>query len=100
MQVEIVTPLTIVLPKSGLPANRELLAMEAVTLRAGARTLKPWSFDVKGQGADRSDRGQWRGQDHAYCVAMGLAALGVGPIRRAEEADRRARPACQPARSR
>jgi ATPase subunit of ABC transporter with duplicated ATPase domains len=47
-QIEVVAPLTIALPPTGLPASAELLALDAVTIAAGDRILGPWTLDVRG----------------------------------------------------
>jgi ATPase subunit of ABC transporter with duplicated ATPase domains len=48
-RVEILTPLSIDLPKTGLPGGRELLAFEDVVTAHGARRLfGPLSFEVRG----------------------------------------------------
>ncbi|MBC2778104.1 ABC-F family ATP-binding cassette domain-containing protein [Parasphingopyxis marina] len=48
-QVEIVTPLRIELPPAGLPANRTLLRLDAVTLEQdGRRLFGPLSFAITG----------------------------------------------------
>ncbi len=48
-QVEILTPLSIDLPHSGLPDGRELIALKDVTMAFGGRRLfGPLSFEVRG----------------------------------------------------
>lgn len=48
-RVEVLTPLAIDLPASGLPRGRELLAFDAVEMRQGQRRLfGPLSFDLRG----------------------------------------------------
>jgi len=48
-RIEIVAPLRIALPATGLPANRTLLRFEDVTLeRDGRRLFGPLSFDIVG----------------------------------------------------
>jgi ATPase subunit of ABC transporter with duplicated ATPase domains len=48
-RVEILTPLSIDLPKTGLPGGRELLAFKDVVMAHGARRLfGPLSFEVRG----------------------------------------------------
>ena len=48
-QVEILTPLSIMLPGTALPAGRELVAFEKVVMAHGARRLfGPLSFEVRG----------------------------------------------------
>ncbi|MEH3099737.1 ATP-binding cassette domain-containing protein [Sphingomonas adhaesiva] len=48
-RVEVLTPLSMVLPPSRLPADRRLVAFERVTLRRdGRRIFGPLSFEVRG----------------------------------------------------
>ncbi|MEH3046622.1 ATP-binding cassette domain-containing protein [Sphingomonas adhaesiva] len=48
-RVEVLTPLSMVLPPSRLPADRRLVAFEGVTLRRdGRRIVGPLSFEVRG----------------------------------------------------
>jgi len=48
-RVEILTPLSIELPKTGLPGSRELVALKDVVMAQGARRLfGPLSFEVRG----------------------------------------------------
>jgi ATPase subunit of ABC transporter with duplicated ATPase domains len=48
-RVEVLTPLSIDLPKTGLPAGRELIAFKDVVMAHGDRRLfGPLSFDVRG----------------------------------------------------
>jgi len=47
--VEVLTPLTIALPKTALPAGRELVAFKEVVMAYGPRRLfGPLSFDIRG----------------------------------------------------
>jgi ATPase subunit of ABC transporter with duplicated ATPase domains len=48
-RVEVLTPLSIELPRTGLPRSRELVAFREVTMAHGARRLfGPLSFEVRG----------------------------------------------------
>ena len=83
-RVEILTPLTIELPPSGLPSAAELLTMEGVRVRAGDRLLGPWSLRMRGP-----ERVAIRGPNGAGKTALLRAALGLtqpasGAVRRAE----------------
>ena len=83
-QIEIVAPLTIALPPSGLPANRDVLAMERVTLAAGERVLGPWSFAMRGPERVGVTGPNGAGKSSLLRVAMGLATPASGIVRRAE----------------
>ena len=82
-RVEVVTPLTIELPPSGLPANRHLLAFEAVTLAVGERVLGPWSFEIVGPERVAVAGPNGAGKSSLLRVAMGLAP-SLGIVKRAE----------------
>lgn len=83
-QVEIVTPLTIALPPSGLPANRELLAMDGVTVQAGERLLGPWTLEIRGPERLGVTGPNGAGKSSLLRVAMGQSLLASGNVRRAE----------------
>ena len=83
-QVEVATPLTIDLPPTGLPAHRELLAMEAVTLRLGDRLLGPWTFEVHGPERIAVTGPNGAGKTSLLKAALGLTAPESGAVRRAE----------------
>ncbi|MES2986753.1 MAG: ABC-F family ATP-binding cassette domain-containing protein [Pseudomonadota bacterium] len=83
-QVEIVAPLTIELPPSGLPANREVLAMDRVTLTAGDRMLGPWNFEMRGPERVGVIGPNGAGKSSLLRVAMGVGEPESGNVRRAE----------------
>ena len=83
-RVEVVTPLTIELPPTGLPANRRLLAFEQVTVRAGNRTLGPWRFEIVGPERVAVSGPNGAGKTSLLRVAMGARAADGGTVRRAE----------------
>ena len=47
-RVEVLTPLTINLPPSGIPANADLLDLDAVCVRRGERIFGPWTLHLRG----------------------------------------------------
>ena len=47
-KVEIVAPLTIELPPTGLAANADVLTVDKATVAVGARVLGPWSLRIRG----------------------------------------------------
>ncbi|MBX3562988.1 MAG: ABC-F family ATP-binding cassette domain-containing protein [Sphingomonas sp.] len=83
-QVEIVTPLTIDLPPSGLPAHREVLAMDGVTVIAGERILGPWSFGMRGPERVAVTGANGAGKSSLLRTAMGWARPAGGTVQRAE----------------
>jgi ATPase subunit of ABC transporter with duplicated ATPase domains len=83
-QVEVVTPLTIELPATGLPANRRLLAFEDVTLAVGGRVLGPWRFEIVGPERVAVAGPNGAGKTSLLRIAMGWTAPSGGTVRRAE----------------
>lgn len=47
-RVEVLTPLTIALPPSGVPSGAQLLALDAATVNVGDRQLGPWTLELRG----------------------------------------------------
>ena len=47
-KVEVLTPLTIALPPTGIPSDAELLTIDAVTVIVGTRRLGPWTLTIRG----------------------------------------------------
>src|SRR3569623_1666248 len=82
--VEVIAPLTIALPSTGLPANSELLAMEDVTLAIGARTLGPWSLTIRGPERVAVTGANGAGKSSLLRVALGSTMPSSGSVRRAE----------------
>jgi ATPase subunit of ABC transporter with duplicated ATPase domains len=83
-RVEVVTPLTIEVPPTGLPANRHVLTLEDVTVAAGERVLGPWSFDMIGPERVAVTGANGAGKTSLLRVAMGALAPHSGIVRRAE----------------
>lgn len=83
-RVEVLTPLTIELPPSGLPSGAELLTMEDVRVRAGDRVLGPWSMRIRGPEriAIRGPNGA--GKTTLLRAATGAAEPDSGKVTRAE----------------
>ncbi|OJU19195.1 MULTISPECIES: ABC-F family ATP-binding cassette domain-containing protein [unclassified Sphingomonas] len=47
-RVEVLTPLSIALPPTGLPANADVLTLDGVSLTRGERRFGPWSLAMRG----------------------------------------------------
>ncbi len=86
-QVEILTPLHIDLPRSGLPANRTLLRFENVVLDRGDRRLfGSLSFSVQGPQRIAVEGANGSGKTSLLGLAAGVLEPTQGLIHRAEGA--------------
>ncbi|HYD14110.1 MAG TPA: ABC-F family ATP-binding cassette domain-containing protein [Allosphingosinicella sp.] len=86
-KVEILTPLRIELPASGLPANRTLLAFEEVALDLGGRRLfGPLSFTIRGPERLALSGPNGAGKTSLLKLVTGALAPTSGTVRRAEGA--------------
>jgi len=86
-QVEILTPLHIDLPRSGLPANRTLLCFEDVVLeRGGRRLFGPLSFSVQGPQRIAIEGVNGSGKTSLLALATGVLEPTQGRIHRADNA--------------
>ena len=83
-RVEVLTPLTIALPPSGLGAGTEVLSMEEVRVAAGDRRFGPWSFTLKGPERIAVTGPNGAGKTTFLRLAAGLLAQAGGEMRRAE----------------
>ncbi|HTU11772.1 MAG TPA: ATP-binding cassette domain-containing protein [Allosphingosinicella sp.] len=83
-QVEVLAPLRIELPRSGLSANRILLAFEEVVLEQGGRRLfGPLSFTVRGPERVALSGPNGAGKTSLLKLATGGLAPTAGTVRRA-----------------
>jgi ATPase subunit of ABC transporter with duplicated ATPase domains len=82
-RVEVLTPLTITLPASGVPSHAELLSLDAVTVNVGARHLGPWTLTLRGpeRVAITGDNGV--GKTTLLQLATGARMPDGGLVRRA-----------------
>ncbi|MES2043844.1 MAG: ABC-F family ATP-binding cassette domain-containing protein [Pseudomonadota bacterium] len=83
-EVEVIAPLTIDLPPTGLPANSELLTMEDARLTIGERALGPWTLTIRGPERVAVTGPNGAGKSSLLRVALGSAAPSSGSVRRAE----------------
>ena len=83
-EVEVLTPLVIDLPPSGLPANRELLALEDATLDLGGRVLGPWSLTIRGPERVALTGANGAGKSSLLRLALGSLQPSSGAVRRAD----------------
>jgi ATPase subunit of ABC transporter with duplicated ATPase domains len=83
-KVEVVTPLTISLPPSGLPSGAQVLTLEHVTVDVGERQLGPWTFDLRGPVRIAITGPNGSGKTTLLRVAAGALAPTSGTVRRVE----------------
>lgn len=84
-RVEVLTPLTITLPSSGLPSGVGVLAMEGVVAEAGDKRLGPWTLRIDGPERIVLKGANGAGKTTLLQIAAGLVAPVAGTVRRVEE---------------
>ncbi|MXO67165.1 ATP-binding cassette domain-containing protein [Altererythrobacter endophyticus] len=81
---EIVTPIRIEVPKSGLPKGARVLALEGVEAENGAKRLGPWSLHVEGPERIAIEGANGAGKTTLLKIAAGLLAPVKGRVWRSE----------------
>jgi ATPase subunit of ABC transporter with duplicated ATPase domains len=81
-RVEVLTPLTIALPPSGLPSAATVLAIEAVCVTVGDRTLGPWTLTIGGPERIAVAGPNGAGKTTFLKLAAGEIAPSSGEVRR------------------
>lgn len=83
-RVEVVTPLIMALPPTGLPANADVLTMEAVTIAVDERTLGPWTLHIRGSERIGITGRNGAGKTSLLKIAAGVIAPSGGKVHRAK----------------
>ncbi|MDZ7280783.1 ATP-binding cassette domain-containing protein [Sphingomonas sanguinis] len=81
-RVEVLTPLTIDLPATGLPSQAELLAIEQATVMRGERRLGPWSLTIRGPERIALTGRNGAGKSTLLRLASGDLTPDTGAVRR------------------
>ena len=84
-QVEIVTPLTIDMPASGLPSEARVLTLDRVEAVVGNRRLGPWTLRIDGPERVALTGPNGAGKTTLLRIAAGLLDPVAGEAYRAEE---------------
>ncbi|SFM94800.1 ABC-F family ATP-binding cassette domain-containing protein [Methylobacterium pseudosasicola] len=83
-RVEVLAPLTIILPSSGLPSGAELLALDDVVADPGGGPLGPWTLAITGPERVAIGGPNGAGKTTLLKVAAGALRPVAGRVRRAE----------------
>ncbi|WP_267347167.1 ABC-F family ATP-binding cassette domain-containing protein [Sphingomonas sp. GM_Shp_2] len=84
-QVEVLTPLTIDLPPTGLPSQTEVLAMQDATVDLGERRFGPWTFAIRGAERIAVAGPNGAGKSTLLRLAIGDISPSGGTIRHRRE---------------
>lgn len=82
--VEVVTPLTITLPLSGIPSGAQVLKVDAAEVEIGSRTLGSWSLRITGPERISISGQNGAGKTTLLKLATGLLPPLRGTVERAE----------------
>ena len=83
-RVEVLTPLTIALPPSGVPSGAQLLALDQVMVDRGGRRLGPWTLELRGPERVAIAGPNGAGKTTLLGLATGAVDPSGGTVRRAE----------------
>lgn len=81
-RVEVLTPLTIDLPATGLPSQAEILSIEHATVAYGDRRFGPWSLTIRGPERVALTGRNGAGKSTLLRLAKGDLAPASGTVRR------------------
>ena len=80
-RVEVLTPLSIAIPSSGLPSGAQLLALDAVRVERNGRILGPWTLNLRGPERIAVTGANGAGKTTLLGVAAGSVVPFAGSIR-------------------
>jgi ATPase subunit of ABC transporter with duplicated ATPase domains len=83
-KIEVLTPLTMAVPPTGLGRGTNVLAMDAVTAAIAGRTFGPWTLSIIGPERIAIGGPNGAGKTTFLKLAMGLIAPASGTVRRAD----------------
>lgn len=83
-RVQVLTPITIALPPSGIPSGAMLLTLNEVTVELGGHRLGPWTLQVRGPERVAVAGPNGAGKTTLLKLAAGLLAPNEGTVQRAE----------------
>jgi len=83
-KIEVLTPLAMAMPPTGLGRGTNVLTMEAVTATIGDRTFGPWTLNVTGPERIAIGGPNGAGKTTFLKLAMGLITRSSGTVRRAD----------------
>jgi len=84
-RIEVLTPLTIDLPASGLPSQAEVLAMEDATVDLGGHRFGPWTLAIHGPERVAITGRNGAGKSTLLRLAIGDVEPVTGTVRRRRE---------------
>ncbi len=83
-RIEVLTPLVISIPPSGLPGGAQLLALDAVRVERGGHMLGPWSLNLRGPERIAVAGANGAGKTTLLNIAAGAMQPDSGNVRRIE----------------
>jgi ATPase subunit of ABC transporter with duplicated ATPase domains len=80
-RIEVLTPLTIDLPPTGLATQTDVLAIEEAIVERGERSLGPWSLTIRGPERIAVTGRNGAGKSTLLHLACGLSTPSAGSVR-------------------
>ncbi|MBX3578366.1 MAG: ABC-F family ATP-binding cassette domain-containing protein [Rhizobiaceae bacterium] len=83
-QVEVITPIAMDIPPSGIPSGAQLVAMDGVSVELPGRALGPWTLAISGPERVSVGGPNGSGKSTLLKLAAGATAPTTGTVRRAD----------------